>query len=199
MTRMGRIGADRKRMQGGSGWPKFDGGWIYLGVESEGTTMAEKYSILFVCMGNICRSPTGEGLMRAIAQRRGLAERLEIDSAGTIGYHAGAPPDARMTQAAAAHGYTLAGRARQIKPADLERFDLILAMDSANHSDILALARGGGHRARVAMLSEYLDDAWPRDVPDPYYGGAAGFEMVVRMVETACNAIADAIEAEGKA
>ena len=151
----------------------------------------QKFAILFVCMGNICRSPTGECLMRAIAARRGLAPRLLIDSAGTTGYHVGAPPDERMTLAAARRGYTLSGAARQIKAPDLDRFDLILAMDSANLEDILSLTHGKPHRARIALLSAYLDKSWPRDVPDPYYGGPAGFDQVVRMVETACEKIAD--------
>ena len=150
-----------------------------------------KRSVLFVCMGNICRSPTGEGLMRQLVAEHGLEAEIEVDSAGTIAYHAGEPPDPRMREAAARRGYRLDGRARQIRREDFARFDLIVAMDRNNATDILALSGGGDgvNEAEVRLLSEFLPAGAPADVPDPYYGGAKGFETVLDMIEQACPAI----------
>ena len=137
--------------------------------------------VLFVCMGNICRSPAAEGLFRALVDEQGLDARIEIDSAGTIAYHAGEPPDPRMRQAAAARGHTLTGRARPVIPEDFRRFDLIVAMDRENLADLREMADalledGREERARLSLLSDFLPAGAPRDVPDPYYGGAAGFD-----------------------
>ena len=142
-------------------------------------------------MGNICRSPTGEGLLRHEAESQGLADELEIDSAGTIGYHTGAPPDPRMTRAAARRGYVLEGSARQIEADDFDRFDLIVAMDSDNLADIhrAARRRGGGVHAEIRLLSSFLPEGSSVDVPDPYYGGEQGFETVIDMIEEACPPI----------
>jgi len=154
-----------------------------------------KHSILFVCMGNICRSPAGEGVFRALVEQRGLTDAIDIDSAGTIDYHAGSPADARMRAAAAQRGYHLTSRARQITPDDIDAFDLIIAMDRANLLDIEATA--GGPREHIRMLGSYLPEATANanadapDVPDPYYGGGAGFERVLDMIETACPKILD--------
>ncbi|MEO1366019.1 MAG: low molecular weight protein-tyrosine-phosphatase [Acidobacteriota bacterium] len=145
-------------------------------------------SVLFVCMGNICRSPTGEGLLRHLTAEQGLDGRVEIESAGTIGYHAGAPPDARMRRAAGRRGYRLEGSARQVAPPDFQRFDLIVAMDTDNLNDLRAAAPEHP-RAEVRLLSSFLPPGAPDDVPDPYYGGEAGFETVLDMVEQACPAI----------
>jgi len=154
--------------------------------------MREK-KILFVCMGNICRSPTGEGLMKHLVAERGLDGRIEIDSAGTISYHTGNPPDARMRAAASRRGYDLEGEARQIEPADLGHFDLIVAMDRENLAGIRELAEEhpGRARAEVKLLSDFLPPGSPPDVPDPYYGGERGFEVVLDMIEAACPAILD--------
>ncbi len=152
--------------------------------------MSEHKRVLFVCMGNICRSPTGEGVMWAMVERRGLGDRITVDSAGTIGYHAGEPADGRMRQHAAERGYSLDSTARQVTLDDLDTFDLVIAMDRDNLADLQALA--GGPRDHVRMLGSFLedhtDDTAP-DVPDPYYGGAAGFERVIDMIESACPAI----------
>ena len=147
--------------------------------------------VLFVCMGNICRSPTGEGVLRAVIEKRGLSDQIEVDSAGTIGYHVGEPPDARMTRAAAKRGYQLIGRARQVADIDLERFDLIVAMDRDNYRDLIALAVDADQQERIRLLSSFLDGNSPKDVPDPYYGGASGFEKVLDMIEAACDPIID--------
>jgi protein-tyrosine phosphatase len=139
-------------------------------------------------MGNICRSPTAEGVMRRILRDAGL-EDVEVESAGTGGWHAGEPPDERATAAAARRGVTLAGAARQVRPADFRRFDLLVAMDRGNQRELLALAPDDEARAKVRLL---VPDA---DVPDPYYGGDRGFEDVLDMVETGCRALLDELRA----
>ncbi|PIE19474.1 MAG: phosphotyrosine protein phosphatase [Proteobacteria bacterium] len=148
---------------------------------------SETKRVLFVCMGNICRSPTGEGVLRKLVAERGLEDTIEVESAGTIGYHVGELPDPRMREAASGRGYSLDSRARQFDKADFERFDLIVAMDRHNLADIRSLDTAGAHRERVRLLSDFLDesDEWPVDVPDPYYGGPAGFQKVLDMIEAA--------------
>jgi protein-tyrosine phosphatase len=141
--------------------------------------------ILFVCMGNICRSPTAEGVMRHLLAERGLEDEIEVESAGTGGWHAGSPPDARSTRAAAARGITLEGAARQVTRADFEDFDLLVAMDRDNLADLRAIAPPGTEHKIRLLLGE------GRDVPDPYYGGPHGFENVLDLVETACEQLLD--------
>src|SRR5689334_4300618 len=129
--------------------------------------------ILFVCMGNICRSPTAEGVMRHLLREAGLEDAVEIDSAGTGGWHAGDPPDARATEAAARRGIALEGGARQVRAADFDDFDLIVAMDRENLGDLLALAPDEDAAEKVRLLREFdaaSADAADLDVPDPYYG-----------------------------
>jgi protein-tyrosine phosphatase len=141
--------------------------------------------VLFVCLGNICRSPTAEGVMRRLVRDEGLEDEIEIDSAGTGGWHVGAPPDARATEAAGRRGTTLTGAARRFDPSrDFDRFDLILAMDAENRRDLLALAPDEEARAKVRMFLP-----GDRDVPDPYYGGDDGFEEVLDLVEEAARAL----------
>ena len=148
--------------------------------------------LLFVCMGNICRSPTMEGVMRHVVREEGLEDRVEIDSAGTGGWHAGDPPDRRATAAAARRGVRLEGAARQIRREDFERFDLILCADRDNLRDVHALAPDDEARERVRLLREFdgaSAGAPDLDVPDPYYGGADGFELVLDQVEAACRGL----------
>ena len=148
-------------------------------------------SVLFVCMGNICRSPAAEGVFCHLLNELGLESELAVDSAGTIGYHAGASPDGRMQKAARRRGYNLEGRSRVVEEADLEGFDLVVAMDRDNYRDLVNRSWGDGglHKARICLLSDFLDGDWPQDVPDPYYGGPGGFERVLDMIEAACPAI----------
>jgi protein-tyrosine phosphatase len=157
-----------------------------------------KQSILFVCLGNICRSPTAEGVFRARAARAGLADRLEIDSAGTGDWHVGQPPDRRAIAAAAIRGYDLASlRARQVAADDFHRFDWILAMDRANLRELAALQP----RAFAGHLGLFLDVAPGldvREVPDPYYGGADGFERVLDLIETASDALIERVSAASR-
>jgi len=146
-------------------------------------------SVLFVCMGNICRSPTGEGVLRHLLRQRGWEDRLRVDSAGTIGYHQGRPADARMQRAAASRGIALESIARQVRPDDLLNFDLVLAMDRENLSDLQRLH--SQPMAEVRLFSDFLDGSWPTDVPDPYYGGQAGFDYVLDMVQAGCPKIVE--------
>jgi protein-tyrosine phosphatase len=152
--------------------------------------------LLFVCLGNICRSPTAEGVMRSLVAAEGLEDQIEIDSAGTGAWHVGNPPDRRAAAAASAQGVTLSGAARQIEPEDFERYDLILAMDASNLRDLRALAPSAETRERVHLLREY-DPAGggerDLDVPDPYYGGEDGFGTVFSLVQAACRGLLEEI------
>ncbi|WON84780.1 MULTISPECIES: low molecular weight protein-tyrosine-phosphatase [Chromobacterium] len=144
-------------------------------------------SILFVCMGNICRSPTAEGVMRAKLKSAGLEARMRVESAGTHDYHVGEAPDRRTCQAALRRGYDLSDlRARQVDGRDFERFDWILAADRQNLA-LLNAQCPPSYRGKLHLLLEPLPGA-PRDVPDPYYGGAGGFDTVLDLVEAACDA-----------
>ena len=148
--------------------------------------------LLFVCMGNICRSPTAEGVMRALVREAGLEGEIEIDSAGTGGWHAGAPPDERATTVAGRRGVTLEGAARQVRPDDFERYDMLLAADRENLADLRALAPTEAARAKVRLLREFdpgSAGAPDLDVPDPYYGGPDGFDDVLDLVEAACRGL----------
>ena len=150
--------------------------------------------ILFVCMGNICRSPTAEGVMRRLVEEQGLD--IEIDSAGTGAWHAGEPPDERATLAAGRRGVTLEGAARQVRPGDFERFDLLIALDRANLRELLAVAPDEEAAEKVRLLREFDPAAGgDLDVPDPYYGGDRGFETVLDMVEAACRGLIDELRA----
>jgi protein-tyrosine phosphatase len=141
--------------------------------------------ILMVCMGNICRSPTAEGVMRDYLSRHAPGLDVELDSAGTHDYHVGKAPDPRTIKAAARRGIDLSMlRARQVQADDFERFDLILAMDRLNHATLLDRSAPQFH-ARIRLLLEFAGAAAGVDVPDPYYGGAEGFDEVLDLVEAA--------------
>jgi len=145
--------------------------------------MPETPRILFVCMGNSCRSPTAEGVFRAMAEAEGMA--VEVDSAGTGGWHVGERPDRRATEAAAQRGIDLSSqRARQARAVDFHEFDHILAMDRANLEDLKAIMPRGA-RAELRLLLDYAPDQPVREVPDPYYGGQQGFERVLDLIEAA--------------
>jgi protein-tyrosine phosphatase len=145
--------------------------------------------VLFVCLGNICRSPTAEGVLRSIAAREFPSLSIEIDSAGTADYHTGEPPDRRTVAAARRRGYDLAGlRARQLQPVDFDRFDLVLAMDRSNLTEIES-RRPQHAKSRVAMFLEFAPDAADSEVPDPYYGGIEDFERVLDLCEVAARGL----------
>jgi protein-tyrosine phosphatase len=148
--------------------------------------------VLFVCMGNICRSPTAEGVMAALLRDEGLDGTVELDSAGTGGWHAGSPPDERATAAAAQRGIELTGAARQVRSSDFADFDLLVAMDRDNERDLLAAAPDATARAKVRLLRAYDSESAAKgdlDVPDPYYGGPDGFERVLDVVDAGCRGL----------
>ncbi len=141
-------------------------------------------SVLFVCMGNKCRSPAGESILQHLLDEQGLSDKIRVDSAGTDDYHVGSRADRRMRRHACRRGYELQSVARQISIIDLELFDLVIAMDRKNYRHIRKLHRKPS--AKIMLLSHFLDQSWPRDVPDPYFGGPQGFERVLDMIEAAC-------------
>ena len=141
-------------------------------------------SILFVCMGNICRSPTAEGIFRKLVVDAGRLSEFDIDSAGMIGYHAGGRADSRMRAAAKERGYHLESIARQIKHTDFDSFDLIVTMDDDNFHDVSAMNPGSG--TRIVRMCDYCETFDETEVPDPYYGGEAGFYNVIDILEDAC-------------
>jgi len=146
--------------------------------------------LCFVCLGNICRSPTAEGVMLALVQREGLQAGFTIESAGTAGYHVGERPDRRSLATAKAHGVQLPSRARKWLVGDFARFDLVLAMDANNRADLLALAPDPLARDKVLLLRSFEPDAeLDAAVPDPYYGGPEGFEEVFAICERACRGL----------
>ena len=143
--------------------------------------------VCFVCLGNICRSPTAEAVMRSLLEREGLSKAVAIDSAGTGAWHVGEPPDARARAAAKRRGHDLRGQARRFETSDFARFDYVLAMDRDNREDLLAITKSNDERQKVALLRDF-DGESPRnaDVPDPYYGAGDGFERVLDICEAAC-------------
>jgi protein-tyrosine phosphatase len=156
-----------------------------IGMEL-GATMVK---VLFVCMGNICRSPTAHGVFETLIQREGLAQHIEIDSAGTHAYHIGEPPDARAQQAAKRRGFDLsAQRARKVQPEDFLEFDYVLAMDRSNYEDLRAICHPD-YEHRLRLFLEFAPQAGVQDVPDPYYGGAQGFERVLDLIEAASEGL----------
>lgn len=153
--------------------------------------------VLFVCLGNICRSPTAEGVFRAIVENTPSGRHIEIDSAGTHAYHVGEPPDARAVAAAARRGIDLSGiRGRQATRDDLDRFDYVLAMDRSNYSHLERMAT----RSQVPRLHLFLDfapDFAEQEVPDPYYGGEGGFDLVLDLIEAASRGLLAEIQKRG--
>jgi len=153
--------------------------------------------LLFVCLGNICRSPTAEGVMRHVVAEAGMEEEVTLDSAGTGSWHVGSAPDARARAAASGRGVELSGEARQVRPQDFEDFDLILAMDRANLRDLRALAPDEDE-GKIRLLREF-DPAGgggaDLDVPDPYYGAGGSFEEVFDLVDAACRGLLEEIRA----
>lgn len=141
------------------------------------------YRVLFVCMGNICRSPAAECIFRKRVEEAGLSGKIDCDSAGTIGYHQGNPPDARMRAELTGRGIAVAGQARQVRNQDLQDFDLILAMDRDNLADLQALPAAEQVAGRIRLFCEFCQTRDTREVPDPYYGGDAGFSFVADLIE----------------
>jgi protein-tyrosine phosphatase len=154
------------------------------------------FSVLMVCMGNICRSPTAEGVFRHVVQEAGLDDRIRIDSAGTHDYHVGSPPDQRSCHHASERGYDLSKlRARQVEDSDFERFDLILAMDWQNLR-LLQEDCPPQHRHKLRRLMEFAPEGLSDVVADPYYGGRQGFETVLDHIEAASRGLLDHLRRE---
>ncbi len=153
----------------------------------------KKVNVLMVCLGNICRSPTAHGVLEALVQQQGLGDRVQVDSAGTSNWHIGAPPDSRSQEAALARGYDLSGQsARQVKLGDFTEFDYILAMDEANLRDLQAL-KPPSFKGHLGLFLSFARHSHFHEVPDPYHGGASGFELVLDLVEDAARGLLDHI------
>jgi len=149
--------------------------------------------VLFVCTGNICRSPTAEGVFRALVGREGLVDRVGADSAGTHHYHVGEPPDQRSAAAAAKRGVAIDGlRARQARAGDFDVFDMVVAMDRSHHVELARLCPPG-REGRLHLFMHFAPDYAVEDVPDPYYGGSGGFERVLDMIEAGCKGVLEHI------
>ena len=153
-----------------------------------------KYNVLFICLGNICRSPAAQAVMQAMVDERGLTGRFYIDSAGIGGWHIGDLPDKRMRVHARPRGYELTHRARKVRSADFEDFDLIVGMDASNVDDLCNLAMTLEQQDKVVMMGDYIRQYPNYDhVPDPYYEGSEGFELVLDLLQDACDNLLDRI------
>ena len=149
--------------------------------------------ILFVCWGNICRSPSAEATFRKLLKKRGLEKKITCDSAGTIGQHHGNPPDPRMRKAAQARNLPISGSARMVTDEDFEKADLLLTMDNFNFSELTSLAPSTELRSKIKPFCSYVSSQ-DKEVPDPYYGGASGFEKVLDLLADGCSSLLDELE-----
>lgn len=150
--------------------------------------ISKKTSLLFVCLGNICRSPAAEGIMRHMTKEHMMEDYVDIDSAGIGSWHAGELPDRRMRSHGSAHGYDFSSRARQIKQEDMQRFDHIIVMDDENYKDVTAMARTDEQRRKISRMTDFCKHhPGHTAVPDPYYGGDRGFELVIELLEDGCK------------
>ena len=147
------------------------------------------YKLLFVCLGNICRSPSAENIMNHLIKQADLCDSIICDSAGTSSYHIGSPPDRRMTSAAARRGIKLHGQARQLQTSDFNKFDLILAMDQENYRDILYLDQERKYADKVKLMCDFAFHHSEQEVPDPYYGGRDGFDRVIDLLLDSCDGL----------
>lgn len=158
--------------------------------------MTAKTRILFVCLGNIVRSPLGEALFRHHVQEADLGDKYEVDSAGTGAYHVGESPDSRMRQVAAEKGLEYSGRARQAKPTDFDEFDLIIAMDSSNRNNLVRMTKSSDQQAKIYLMRAFDSESEPDDsVPDPYYGGIEGFHNTYAIVKRSVKGLLTTLEA----
>lgn len=145
------------------------------------------HRILFLCMGNICRSPAGHCVLQHLVDEAGLTEQFDIESAGTVGFHVGSPPDRRMQQVMQERGIPVIGRSKQLDSFDLEYYDLILAMDQDNLAGARSLDRKGQYHDKIKLFCEYCTEHDETEVPDPYYGGEHGFDHVMDLIEDGCR------------
>lgn len=150
--------------------------------------------VLFVCMGNICRSPTAHGVFETLVEQQGLRDQIEIDSAGTHAYHVGEPPDRRAQKTALRRGFDLSTqRARRVQPSDFEYYDFVLSMDNDNQANLIAICPAR-YRHKVELFLAYTSHFDESEVPDPYYGGVKGFERVLDLIESAASGLLDEIK-----
>lgn len=156
---------------------------------------SKKIRLLFVCLGNICRSPAAEGIMGNLVKINGLEELIEVDSAGTSGWHEGELPDERMRLHGERRGYNFSSRARKFRESDFNDFDYIVVMDKQNFSNVKSLATSQEEKEKIKMMTQFSRQyAQHDDVPDPYYGGVTGFELVLDLLEDACEGLLQTIK-----
>jgi len=156
-------------------------------------------NVLFVCLGNICRSPAAEAVFNALINKNGFGNELQCDSAGTAAYHAGEPADYRMRQTAKKRGYQCTSISRPVNPkSDFGRFDYIVAMDRQNLNDLIAMAQNDADRKKIFLMTDFSSSGKFDSVPDPYYGGYAGFELVLDILEDACEGLIRKLREEVK-
>lgn len=160
---------------------------------TEQITRENPFKICFICLGNICRSPTAEGVFQYLTEERGLEDFFEIDSAGTSAYHVGEPANSKSQRTAKKYGITLHSRARQFENSDLDHYDLILTMDRENLKNVKSMA-SGNHENKIGMLRDFDPDPGDGEVPDPYYGGREGFENVFQIVKRSCEQLLNELE-----
>lgn len=158
-----------------------------------------KHTVLFICLGNICRSPAAEGIMKSLVEKAGLSDEFEIDSAGIGSWHVGQLPDSRMRKCGAEHGYRFDSHARQFQRSDFQRFDTIVAMDNENYRAITSMASSQADKDKVVRMADFLTSHREyTTVPDPYYGDYSDFELVITLLEDACQGLLDELTmAEG--
>lgn len=161
-------------------------------------TKKGKHTVLFICLGNICRSPAAEGIMKTLVEKAGLQDEFEIDSAGIGGWHVGQLPDSRMRKCGAEHGYNFNSHARQFQKSDFARFETIVVMDNENYRAITSMASSEADRKKVVRMADFLTHHREyTTVPDPYYGDYSDFELVITLLEDACQELLDSIIGEG--
>lgn len=156
-------------------------------------TRENHYKICFVCLGNICRSPTAEGIFQHLINERDLENHFEVDSAGTSAYHVGESANSKSQRTAQKHGITLHSKARQFDPSDLDYYDLILAMDNENLQNVRQMANGSREH-KIGLMRDFDSNPGDGEVPDPYYGGPEGFENVFQIVKRSCENLLDELE-----
>lgn len=155
-------------------------------------------NVIFVCLGNICRSPSGEAVMNEYIKRDNLEDKIKCDSAGTSAYHIGEPADARMQRHASRRGYNLTSLARQFIKEDFEKFDYVIAMDEDNYYNIERLDKNSEYKNKLFLMTEFCSNYENKGVPDPYFGGSSGFELVLDILEDACEGLLNHIKKEHK-
>ena len=161
-------------------------------------TKKGKHTVLFICLGNICRSPAAEGIMKSLVEKAGLQDEFEIDSAGIGGWHIGQLPDSRMRKCGAEHGYNFNSHARQFQKSDFARFETIVVMDNENYRAITSITSSEPDRKKVVRMADFLTHHREyTTVPDPYYGDYSDFELVITLLEDTCQGLLDNIIGEG--